>query len=394
MSAASIWRPTPSNASAPPALAPFPGRPAATAVYSLAHVAARLLRCQRAAFVVVEAGREPVVAEAFGLPRGFSAGACQADETALARCVAASGRVEIANAPFDLGRRCKLRGPYASLVSLAVPLRLPDGAVEVATVVDRENGALFGPEDAVLLGQIAALHASVDDEECREELESLRGEVDRIRATVIQSKEEEQRRLARELHDEVGHALAGAILKLNTVGRTLIGDGPLPQALEEICDLLTDCADRLHDLAFNLRPRLLEDLGLAPALRSLVRRIRTGSEVRAEVRLQGEPRRLHEETELAAFRIVQEATTNALKHAAPSSIEIDVAFRERGVELTVIDDGRGFDPNRIVHDGVRDHHGLAGMRERAELVGGFLGIESRPGDGTTVRAWLPDAGQR
>jgi signal transduction histidine kinase len=278
---------------------------------------------------------------------------------------------------------------YSSTAFISFPIALPDGGVGVINATDREDGRPFSSEDFALLTDLAAFYASTFDAPARRDVRRLRGELRRERARFIRSQEEERRRLARELHDDAGHALTAAILRLDMAAQRLIGRGELTDAIDAVRGTLVECADHLHELAFELQPRLLADLGLGPALRGLTRRLNDAGGIRVELKIRGAERRLEPEVELTAFRIAQEATTNALKHAHASRIGLVLAFEKSGVVLEIADDGVGFiEPSH--RQDVRGHHGLLGMRERAELVGGVLEVVSRAGEGTTIRARLPN----
>jgi two-component system sensor histidine kinase DegS len=139
-----------------------------------------------------------------------------------------------------------------------------------------------------------------------------------------------------------------------------------------------------------LRPATLDELGVGPAVEALVRQASEASsaEIKGNVRLAYDEgratTRLSPDLEAVIYRLVQESLNNALKHAAPESVEVEVVEEEQKVNLSVKDDGTGFDPSAA-----SDRFGLIGMRERVGLVGGELSIESEPGEGTVVRAELP-----
>jgi signal transduction histidine kinase len=207
------------------------------------------------------------------------------------------------------------------------------------------------------------------------------------RSREIDVIEDERRRLARDLHDEAGHRLTAASLKLDEIAQRHLTDPELRASLEYVRALVWECTMGLHDVAFNLRPAILADLGLAPALRSLVRRAQEATTIDLAVEVDGEHDRMPERVELAGFRIAQEALTNALKYANASRVTIAASFSGDGVVLEIVDDGVGFD--LFLPDDDRPRLGLKGMQERVDLVGGKLRLRSRPGHGTTVWVKLP-----
>ena len=362
-----------------------PERPGARSFVS---VVARALRCRRCSLMLVGDDGQLVVEESVGLPAGLDAHARAPLEGSVAGQVIQSGEPLVVNGPIERAGSPDPIGVYASDAFISFPIELPDGTAGVVNVTDREDGTPFGPDDLALLAELTSFFASTFDTPARREVWRLRAELRRERARSIQREEAERQRLARELHDDAGHALTAAILRLDMAAGRLIGRGELTEALDAIRGGLVECAEHLHDLAFRLQPRLLADLGLAPALRSLARRIREVGAVEVDVTVDGEERRLHTDAELAAFRIAQEAATNSLKHAKAGKITFALTFGEDGVTIEICDDGTGFvlAPSS---DGSRSRQGLNGMRERAELVSGVLEILSRSGVGTTIRARLP-----
>lgn len=207
------------------------------------------------------------------------------------------------------------------------------------------------------------------------------------RSREIEVLEDERRRLARDLHDEAGHRLTAASLKLDEMTQRNRENTELCASLAYVRALVWECTMGLHEVAFNLRPAILADLGLAPALRSLIRRAQEATTIGLSIEIVGVPCRLSEHAELAAFRIVQEALTNALKYAHAANVSVRARFDETEIALEIADDGVGFDPSQT-GDG-RPRLGLNGMRERVDLVGGTLRLRTRPGHGTKIWVRLP-----
>jgi two-component system, NarL family, sensor histidine kinase UhpB len=184
----------------------------------------------------------------------------------------------------------------------------------------------------------------------------------------------ERRRIARDLHDEVGQMLTVAMLDLDAAVRS--GDrAVIERAREEI----RTSAEEVRRIARRVRPELLDDLGLPSALRSLAARVGRDSSVEVERRIDSGLPELTEDEELVLYRVAQEALTNAARHGGASRVELRLGACDGGVELSVEDDGHGFDASRSPEgDGIR------GMRERALLIGADLRIRSSPGAGTGV----------
>lgn len=159
--------------------------------------------------------------------------------------------------------------------------------------------------------------------------------------------------------------------------------------MREVRALCQQTLDELRRTIRALRPIYLEELGFLPALEALVQETREQG-LTAELLVRGEPRRLRPEVEMAAFRLAQEALSNAARHAHARQVTLLANLQEQELTLTIEDDGQGFEtpenPEALTEAG---HYGLVGMRERVRLVGGTLEIHSRPGQGTRISAHLP-----
>jgi two-component system sensor histidine kinase UhpB len=206
---------------------------------------------------------------------------------------------------------------------------------------------------------------------------------------AMRAQEEERRRLARDLHDEVNQALTAILLRLEALAQ----ETPAERAPEvaELKRLVNQAMDELLNLARQLRPSALDDHGLVPAVETQLKRFaaRTGIEVRLDTR--GDPDLLPDVVQTAIYRVAQEALTNVTRHAGATVVELDLGEDEAGAELRVRDDGSGFDPSVIARnsEGVSGGLGLVGMAERARLVGGELDVRSAPGGGTTITLRVP-----
>jgi signal transduction histidine kinase len=201
---------------------------------------------------------------------------------------------------------------------------------------------------------------------------------------IVGAQELERRRLARELHDETGQALSSILLGLKTLDEK-VGSDDARAAVADVRELVVATLHDVRRLAIELRPKVLDDFGLVPALERLTESFggQTGIGIRFESSLGDE--RVPAEVETALFRIVQESLTNIVKHAHARSISIVIARKPGAVVAVIEDDGQGFDP-KTVRDG---GFGLEGMRERVGLLDGRLQIESNEGAGTTLIAEVP-----
>ncbi len=206
---------------------------------------------------------------------------------------------------------------------------------------------------------------------------------------VLTVQEDERRAVARELHDELGQVLTAVKLNLQTLRRRSAAAG-LDLAFDDSLALLESAIAEVRALSTRLRPTILDDLGLEAALRSHIERsrVRAPLEIATDIRLP--QRRLDPGVETACFRIVQEAMTNALRHARAGRLAVQLGAAHGELVLSVRDDGQGFDPAAAARRAARgESAGLSGMEERAQLAGGRLEMHTAPGGGTEVRALFP-----
>jgi two-component system sensor histidine kinase UhpB len=208
---------------------------------------------------------------------------------------------------------------------------------------------------------------------------------------VLRAQEEERRRLARDLHDEVNQALTAILLRLEALSQAAPPE--LSEELGELKRLVNQAMSELLQLARHLRPTALDDHGLLPAMASHVRRFAAQTGIKADLNASGSDAQLQPDEEIAVYRIAQEALANVARHADASQVLVSLRTDADGVELTVRDDGRGFEFEAPVGSGAAFDSegglGLGGMAERARLVGGELTIESRPGAGTELCLRVP-----
>jgi PAS domain S-box-containing protein len=219
--------------------------------------------------------------------------------------------------------------------------------------------------------------ARAEAEAALEQLRQGHESLEALSLRLMELQEAERRALARELHDEVGQLLAGLTLHLE--GAKV----PMP---EEMRSLVGDLSHRVRNLSMDLRPPMLDDLGLVPTLLWHFERYHAQTGVRVDFRLLGPEGRFGSRVETAAFRIVQEALTNVARHAGVGEVSVRLGVHPDRVELRVEDRGVGFRPESAWMEA---SSGLTGMRERARLLGGRFRIDSTPGEGTRLMAELP-----
>jgi len=212
-----------------------------------------------------------------------------------------------------------------------------------------------------------------------------------LTARVTRAHEDERRRLAHELHDEVGQALTAAKMRLRMVQNAL-PDNPVQAAsrLDQLGSLCDEVLQMVRALSHELRPPLLDEMGWEPAVAWLCESFSERSGMQVHYRCKGRKERLEPEVELVAYRVVQEALTNIARHAEVSEAFVDARLDHDGLHLSVADHGRGFDIAALSHEADPDLGlGVLSMRERVFKVGGALTIDSQPGAGTRIEAVLP-----
>ena len=240
-------------------------------------------------------------------------------------------------------------------------VRLPDGADDVVTQV-------------------------IFEDVTEERSEGRRAQ--RYSQLVTRAEEDQKRRLARELHDEPLQLFLLLARRLQALGEVPGVPAAVADGLGEARVQSLEAAQRLRTLARGLRPPTLDQLGLVAAISSLVADIEEEGSPMVELHVAGPEARLLPEVELGAFRIVQEAIRNSLRHARAQRIDVVVEFRPDELTLRVSDDGRGFDAEKV-NEVDAEHLGLLGMRERARLLGGHLEVRTGDARGTTTLAVIP-----
>lgn len=212
---------------------------------------------------------------------------------------------------------------------------------------------------------------------------------DKLTRKLLHALEEERKRISRELHDDTAQALTSMILRLDML-KSHARDDTVGEALGQLKQMAESILEGVHQMALNLRPTMLDHLGLIPTIRWYIQNCFDASMLAIDLRVVGEHKRLDPQVEIVALRIVQEALTNVQKHARAQHAWVHLDFTDHELVLTISDDGEGFEVGPTLDYVLeREALGLMGMRERAELLNGDFLIESSPGEGTTVRARIP-----
>jgi len=271
---------------------------------------------------------------------------------------------------------------------LGVPLIAREEVVGVLAL-DSDEPQKFSAAE-VTVAQALAVQAAIAIQNARlfEQVSTGRAQLQALSQQLVQVQEEERRHLARELHDEVGQMLTGLKLLLGVVPR--LAPDTVGQHITEALTVLNQLTERVHDLSLDLRPMMLDDLGLTSALLWLFDRFTSQTGVRVNFESVGLEERLPPEVETTTYRLVQEALTNVARYAEAEEAHIRLRTDGTQLRLQIQDAGKGFD---LTTPTSKQRVGLTGMRERTELLGGWLHIESEPGSGTQITAALPLQGR-
>lgn len=315
------------------------------------------------------------------------------------------GEVIVADGPIRLGdirsdpRSCGFPAHHPEMRSfLGVPVRVGDRRFGNLYLTEKRGGGPFDEEDERLVVTLAAFAAAAveaallvsTERELATAQASARSQREML-ARVIDAQEAERARVARDLHDQIGQSLTSVLLGLRLVDGSLAGESPdLDDArahTDEVRALVAQAIDEVRQLAFELRPTVLDDVGLVAAVHRLAIDLGERFGVQVDVVLDGldDDTRLPPEVETVVYRVVQESLTNVARHAQATRATVEIAVGGDGARARIVDDGVGFE----VGDGPLRSLGLAGMRERALLVDGRFDIVSTPTVGTTVVLEVP-----
>jgi len=220
----------------------------------------------------------------------------------------------------------------------------------------------------------------------RARAEETTQEIRQLSAQLRRAQEEERRSISRELHDDVGQTLTSLRMELGTLQHLrATGERDYATRLEEMKGMAEHSLHVIRDIAAGLRPSVLDDLGLPAAVQKQAREFSKRTNIPVTLSVDGPFEQLRDPQRTYIYRIVQEALTNCAKHAHAAAISVALLDRGDAIELTVTDDGVGFQPERVPHAGL----GLIGMAERARELGGTASVRSAPGQGTSIHISIP-----
>jgi signal transduction histidine kinase len=206
---------------------------------------------------------------------------------------------------------------------------------------------------------------------------------------VLVAQEEERKEISRELHDVIAQTLTGINVRLAALKKAAaINTDGLDKNIAQTQRLVERSVDIVHQFARELRPAVLDDLGLIPALHTFLKDFSARTGVHVDMTASSQVEQLQISHRTALFRVAQEALTNVARHAGASRVEVSLRHRGESVMLTIKDDGKSFNAERAFNSGSK-RLGLLGMRERVEMIDGTFSIESSPGLGTTIQVQIP-----
>jgi signal transduction histidine kinase len=239
----------------------------------------------------------------------------------------------------------------------------------------------------VLMSLVSGWYILRLERQARQRYQALarsRLDLESLSARLVEAQEEERRAISRELHDEVGQSLGALLVEVGQLGKLVPPEDRVTQAqIAHIKSVAESAVKSIRDIALLLRPPMLDDLGLVPALEWQAREISRRSDMEVEVHSGNVSEKLGDETKVTIYRLVQEALNNAATHASAKNAKVTVTQNSDKITVEVGDDGHGFDPDR------QRGMGILGMEERVRRLGGTLTIRSAPEKSTTVKAELP-----
>ena len=218
----------------------------------------------------------------------------------------------------------------------------------------------------------------------------LQNQLRQLSRQILLAQEEERREISRELHDVIAQTLTGMNVRLAALAKeAAVNTKGLDRNIARTQRLVEKSVDIVHQFARELRPAVLDDLGLIPALHSFVKIFSKRTRILVHLKAFAEVEQLPLAKRTVLFRVAQEALTNVARHAQASRVEVNIQKLPEGICMKIKDDGKSFEVDRVLHAKGGKRLGLLGMRERLEMVGGHFGVESVQGKGTTVIAQIP-----
>lgn len=267
----------------------------------------------------------------------------------------------------------------------AVPLVSKEQLLGVMSVGKRASYSFSSEEQSFLAAIANQISVAITNAKLYAAVSKHRRNLRKLTDRLVKAQEEEKKRVSRELHDEIGAALTLVKLNLTRLESSLPArSSKIDEQVREIKSIVDQLIDDTHDLSLELRPDVLDDLGLIPALRWYIDTLKDKA-VDMELKVTALEERLPPDIETTIYRVIQEALTNVVKHSEADKVEIELKRSDEGLKVVIRDNGKGFNVRQVLESPSEGKGiGLIGMRERIELIGGTLWIESSPGNGTCV----------
>jgi signal transduction histidine kinase len=222
--------------------------------------------------------------------------------------------------------------------------------------------------------------------------ERLQEQLRQLSRQILLTQEEERKEISRELHDVIAQTLTGINVRLAALKKdAALNIKGLDRNIDRTQRLVAKSVNIVHQFARELRPAVLDDLGLIPALHSFVKKFSKRTRLHVHLKIFAGVEQLDLNKRTVLYRIAQESLTNVARHAKASRVQVNIQKLHRDARMEIKDDGKSFEVERVLHAKSNKQLGLLGMRERVEMVGGTFCVESAPGHGTTVRVEIPFA---
>ena len=294
------------------------------------------------------------------------------DRVAVRKCDRLSGGSEPGDTRTHISIPIQARGQKFGLINLAC-----------------ENEIEISKEDLDLLNAIghqvseiianAWLHQRLVEKEAARQL---------LLHALVTAQDTERTRLARELHDEAGQTLTSLLMHLKALEKKTTED-ELQAGLETVCNLASGAIERIREISYRFRPPALDEFGVEIALQTLFKEMTQDTNLRAQSHIDMAGAQIPMEMQISIYRIVQEALTNVLRHARATSVNLDLVCDTRNIEISIQDNGQGFDFRSVRKKETHKQLGLLGIQERVEILAGTFSVQSAPGTGTTLRINIP-----
>jgi signal transduction histidine kinase len=223
-----------------------------------------------------------------------------------------------------------------------------------------------------------------------EKSDRLQAQLRQLSRQILSAQEDERKKISRELHDVIAQTLTGINIRLAALKKeAALNKSGLDLSIARTQRLVEKSVNIVHRFALELRPAVLDDLGLIPALHSFMKDFSARNGVRTHLTAFAGVEKVDTARRTALFRVAQEALTNVARHAQAGRVEVSIQKLSDGICMKIMDDGKSFKVERVLHGKGSRRLGLLGMKERLEMVGGKFGVESNAGEGTTITAHIP-----